>query len=131
MSRKNAPGVVVEQVEWEGKPLLRFEPEEFRPFQMGYGKAKTVLAHLNEIRAFVKEGDEKRAQEQKRQERLTQTLVKTLEEGGFSKDEVIAALKGMDKKNGKTVVRRGPAPGVQRIPPRCKRCRGPHNIALC
>jgi len=50
-----------ERSEYKGHPMLvlkRSEDEKF-PFSFGVGKAKMILDNLDEIRAFVKDCDEK------------------------------------------------------------------------
>jgi len=39
--------------EFKGNPVLTLNPDERYPFSFGVSKAKLILAHLDDIRAFV------------------------------------------------------------------------------
>ncbi|MBN2355593.1 hypothetical protein JXO59_05740 [candidate division KSB1 bacterium] len=43
----------VEIGEYKGRPIITLNPGERFPFSFGVNKAKLILAHLDDIKAFV------------------------------------------------------------------------------
>ncbi|HNY91236.1 MAG TPA: hypothetical protein PKJ13_03375 [bacterium] len=41
--------------EFKGNPILTLNPDERYPFSFGLSKARLILAHLDDIRAFVEQ----------------------------------------------------------------------------
>ena len=47
--------------EYKGKPILILNPDDRFPFSFGLSKARLILQHLDDIRAFVEQNDKKTA----------------------------------------------------------------------
>ncbi len=62
MDEKSDNKSSVEIGEYKGRPIITLNPGDRFPFSFGVNKAKMILAHLDEIRAFV-EKYEKQADE--------------------------------------------------------------------
>jgi hypothetical protein len=45
--------------EFKGNPILTLNPDERYPFSFGLSKAKLILAHIDDIRAFVEQCSKK------------------------------------------------------------------------
>jgi hypothetical protein len=45
--------------EFKGNPILTLNPDERYPFSFGLSKAKLILAHIEDIRAFVEQHNKK------------------------------------------------------------------------
>ncbi|HOT97261.1 MAG TPA: hypothetical protein PLG50_16560 [bacterium] len=45
--------------EFKGNPILTLNPDERFPFSFGLSKARLILAHIEEIKAFVEEYSKK------------------------------------------------------------------------
>lgn len=59
--------MIIEETEFKGRPTLtlRFDEEDKYPFSFGVGKAKKILAAIDEIKAFVQKYDKPRQEEPK------------------------------------------------------------------
>jgi hypothetical protein len=74
--------------------MISFNPENYRPFKIGYGKAKTILDNLEAVRRFVADIEADRDQAQKKKNRLTESLAKLVGDG-VSKADLVEALKNL------------------------------------
>jgi hypothetical protein len=47
--------------EYKGRPVLTLNPEDRFPFTFGLSKAKLIIQHLDSIKAFIEQQNEKGA----------------------------------------------------------------------